>query len=132
MGPISKYLAVTASLLSLTEAWGPFDQVGNWGRPSCSSVSPQVTVSSQTTTCGYAGGPATATIDAGILHGTTTSLPAATATVNKFLGIPFAKNPPLRFGPPEKNEPFSTALNVSSFGPSCLQQFASQFHSPMG
>ena len=43
----------------------------------------------------------TATVDSGILIGTTTSLPAATASINKFLGVPFAQ-PPVRFAPPKK------------------------------
>jgi acetylcholinesterase len=34
------------------------------------------------------------TIDAGVVYGNTTLLPSATASVNKFLGIPFAKTPP--------------------------------------
>jgi hypothetical protein len=40
-------------------------------------------------------GPAV-TIDAGDVYGTTTLLPSATASVDKFLGIPFAKTRPVR------------------------------------
>ncbi|KAK6431437.1 hypothetical protein LTR95_012405 [Oleoguttula sp. CCFEE 5521] len=69
----------------------------------------------------YGGGGPTATIDAGILIGTTTSLPAATASVNKYLGIPFAK-PPIRFAPPEKPANFGT-INATAWRPACIQQF---------
>lgn len=71
----------------------------------------------------YPGGGPTATIDAGIVHGTTTSLPAATATVNKYLGIPFAASPPVRFSPPEKPQSWSTPMNATAFKPACIQQF---------
>lgn len=73
--------------------------------------------------CGYTGGGPTATIDAGVVIGTTTSLPAATATVNKFLGIPFAKSPPTRFAPPEKPAPFSAPIEAKQWSPACIQQF---------
>lgn len=70
-----------------------------YGRPhgysSANGVAPTARPS-----CGYPGGGPTATIDAGVVVGTTTSLPAATASVNKFLGVPFAQSPPERFAPP--------------------------------
>jgi hypothetical protein len=71
----------------------------------------------------YAGGGPTATIDAGIIHGTTTSLPAATASINKFLGVPFAKSPPTRFAQPESAEKFTGPINVTAWSPACIQQF---------
>lgn len=73
--------------------------------------------------CGYPGGGPTATIDAGVVIGTTTSLPGATATVNKFLGVPFAKSPPTRFAPPEKPAPFSSPIEAKQWSPACIQQF---------
>ncbi|CAD0027308.1 unnamed protein product, partial [Aureobasidium pullulans] len=42
----------------------------------------------------------TVRIENGLVLGTTTSVPAASATVNQFLGIPFAQSPPERFSPP--------------------------------
>lgn len=63
----------------------------------------------------------TATLDCGVVIGTTTSLPAATATVNKFLGIPFAQSPPQRFGMPQS--PGSCNINATAWKPACIQQF---------
>lgn len=71
----------------------------------------------------YLGGPATATIEAGIVHGTSTSMPAATASVNKFLGIPFAKSPPTRFAPPEPAGNSNQVINATAWKPACIQQF---------
>ncbi|KAK3707256.1 hypothetical protein LTR37_012257 [Vermiconidia calcicola] len=73
--------------------------------------------------CGYPGGGPTATIDAGVVIGTTTSLPAATASVNKFLGVPFAKSPPTRFAPPEAPGSFSEPIIAQEWSPACIQQF---------
>lgn len=73
--------------------------------------------------CGYQGGGPTATIDAGVVIGTTTSLPAATASVNKFLGIPFAKSPPTRFAPPESPGTFTQPIIAKEWSPACIQQF---------
>lgn len=67
--------------------------------------------------------PATAVIDLGVVIGTTTSIPAATATVNKFLGIPFAQSPPERFSPPAPAKPFHGAYNATAWKPACIQQF---------
>lgn len=75
----------------------------------------------------YPGGGPTATIDAGVVHGTTTSLPAATATVNKYLGIPFAASPPVRFSPPQKPHSWSTPIDATAFKPACIQQFTCKF-----
>ena len=65
----------------------------------------------------------TATIDVGLVVGTTTSLPSATVSVNKFLGIPFAVSPPRRFEPPEPAKNFSRPLNATQWSHSCMQQF---------
>ena len=76
-----------------------------------------------TASCGYHGGGPTATIDAGVVIGTTTSLPAATASVNNYLGIPFAKSPPTRFAPPESPGSFSAPINATAWSAACIQQF---------
>lgn len=72
----------------------------------------------------YSGGGPTVTIGAGVVQGTTTSLPAATAFVNKYLGIPFAQSPPLRFAPPEQLQASGQTINATAFKPACIQQFA--------
>jgi hypothetical protein len=74
----------------------------------------------------------TATIDAGVVHGMSTSLPAGLGPVNKFLGIPFAQSPPQRFSPPSNVKSFSKALNATEFKPACIQQFACElWHGPL-
>ena len=65
----------------------------------------------------------TVVLHSGIVIGTTTSVLSATATVNKFLGIPFAASPPQRFSPPSKVAPWHKPLNASAFKPACIQQF---------
>ncbi|GAB7359762.1 hypothetical protein MBLNU230_g6933t1 [Neophaeotheca triangularis] len=72
--------------------------------------------------CGYPGGGPTAVVDAGTLVGTSTSLPAATASVNKFLGVPFAVSPPERFSPPQPAAPYGT-IDATQFSAACIQQF---------
>ncbi|QIW96620.1 hypothetical protein AMS68_002138 [Peltaster fructicola] len=128
---------VLAALLA-TAPLARADWAGNWDnwwhRPSSTACSTAVqttqTAASQagsqtaSQTCGYAGGAPTVTISAGVLHGTTTSLPAATATVNQFLGVPFAQSPPLRFAPAVKANSSSRVINATAFSPSCPQQFA--------
>ncbi|KAK4555192.1 hypothetical protein LTR86_007488 [Recurvomyces mirabilis] len=74
-------------------------------------------------TCGYPGGGPTATIDAGVVVGTTTSLPAATASINKFLGVPFAKSPPTRFAPPQSPGTLKSPIKATAWSPACIQQF---------
>ena len=64
----------------------------------------------------------TATIDSGVVVGTTTSLPFSSNTVNKFLGIPFAE-PPVRFSPPQPVEPWQSTYDASEYKPACIQQF---------
>ena len=99
---------IAATALSFTTgvfAWGPPHYPG----PSAS--------------CGYSGGGPTVIIDAGMVIGTTTSLPAATATVNKFLGVPFAKSPPERFAPPQSPGTFKQPIVAKEWSPACIQQF---------
>lgn len=64
----------------------------------------------------------TAALDSGPVVGQTTTLPAAIAPVNKFLGIPYAAKPE-RFSRPKKPEPWTEPLDASEFGPSCPQLF---------
>jgi acetylcholinesterase len=69
----------------------------------------------------------TALIAEGLVVGKTTSLPAATATINEFLGIPFAKSPPKRFSLPEPPSRFRGELDASKFSDACTQQFNCKF-----
>lgn len=62
-------------------------------------------------------------LPSGPIIGTTTSLPSATATVNKFLGIPFAQSPPERFSPPQDASRWRIPLNATAVKPACIQQF---------
>ena len=64
------------------------------------------------------------TLEIGTVAGVTTSLPSATAAVNKFLGVPFAKTPPERFTPPSPPDLLTGTLNANAFKPACIQQFA--------
>lgn len=70
----------------------------------------------------------TAVIDSGPIFGTTTSLPGASATVNKFLGIEFAQSPPERFTPPKRPQRSTAARNATQFTASCTQQFVCKYH----
>ncbi|KAF4549769.1 Carboxylesterase-like protein 5 [Elsinoe fawcettii] len=65
----------------------------------------------------------TATIDSGVLIGVKTTLPTATAAVNKFLGVPFAQSPPERFSPPVREGPYGSPRNATQFSAACVQQF---------
>jgi hypothetical protein len=65
----------------------------------------------------------TATINAGLVVGKTTSLPNALGLVNQFLGVPFA-SPPERFSPPKPPAArFEHPLNATAWKPACIQQF---------
>ncbi|KAF9877249.1 hypothetical protein CkaCkLH20_05515 [Colletotrichum karsti] len=64
----------------------------------------------------------TATISGGVIQGISTNLPNGTATVNKFLGIPYAA-PPTRFSRAEPPKPWMEFLHTTEFGPACLQNF---------
>ncbi|KAF4970859.1 hypothetical protein FSARC_2225 [Fusarium sarcochroum] len=64
----------------------------------------------------------TAALDSGPIVGLTTSLPAGTAPVNKFLGIPYAAKPE-RFSRAKKPKPWTKSFNASEFGASCRQLF---------
>ncbi|KAE8383446.1 Carboxylesterase [Aspergillus bertholletiae] len=64
----------------------------------------------------------TVTIDAGVVAGTTTSIPSATIAVNQFLGIPFGA-PPQRFSPPQRPAPWTSVYDATKYQPDCIQQF---------
>lgn len=68
----------------------------------------------------------TVTIASGVVVGTATRVsnqPTVTGLANAYLGIPFAKSPPLRFAPPEAPEPWTTPLVAQTEPAACLQQF---------
>ncbi|KND91816.1 Lipase 4 [Tolypocladium ophioglossoides CBS 100239] len=62
----------------------------------------------------------TATIDSGPIYGAATNLPGAIGPVNKFLGIPYAA-PPERFHLSKRPKPWTSPMNTTVFGPSCIQ-----------
>lgn len=68
-------------------------------------------------------------LPSGPVIGTTTSLPSATVTVNKFLGVPFAQSPPERFSPPQDPAAWGwrAPLNATEFKPACIQQFVCEY-----
>lgn len=66
----------------------------------------------------------TATVDSGVIIGTTTSLPGSAETVHKYLGVPFASSPPQRFRPPQKPQTWNTSLEATVIKPACLQLFS--------
>ena len=66
----------------------------------------------------------TVTLASGVLVGTITALPTATATVNQFLGVPYAKSPPERFTLPVDPEPWSAPLAAMAVKPACIQQWS--------
>lgn len=86
------------------------------------------TAFAQSSSSSTAGLP-TATVANGVVVGTTTVVATATATVNKFLGIPYAQ-PPVRFEKPVAAENWSTPKNVSAFQAACLQQFVGKSFVP--
>ena len=65
----------------------------------------------------------TVTLASGVIFGTATSLPSATASVNKFLGVKYAVSPPERFSPPTPVQPFSEPYDATETKASCIQQF---------
>ncbi|KAL6835618.1 alpha/beta-hydrolase [Trichoderma sp. SZMC 28015] len=67
----------------------------------------------------------TATIDSGVIIGVATSLSEGRLPINKFLGVPFAASP-VRFQPPATPKPWTRPMDVSNYGPACVQQLAAQ------
>lgn len=65
----------------------------------------------------------TATIDSGVIIGTTTTVPLATSTVHKFLNVPFA-SPPERFRPPQPPQPWTAPYNATiKYNIACYQNY---------
>ena len=64
----------------------------------------------------------TAIIGPGRIIGTTTVLPSSTATVNKFLSIPYAVTPPKRFQLPERLTRYDAPVNATQLPHLCIQQ----------
>ncbi|KAK1848853.1 para-nitrobenzyl esterase [Colletotrichum chrysophilum] len=64
----------------------------------------------------------TVTISSGAVRGISTNIGDGVATVNKFLGIPYATTP-ARFSRPESPEPWTEPLDATEFGPACYQNF---------
>lgn len=68
----------------------------------------------------------TATLDAGVVVGTTTAFDSSSTTVNKFLGVPFAA-PPKRFELAGNPEPWTQPLDTKIASAACVQQFRCTF-----
>lgn len=73
-------------------------------------------------TSGYGGSAATATIDSGVIIGLATTPPGGNSPIERYLGVPFAAKP-VRFEPPVNPAPWSSPLDASSYGPACIQEF---------
>src|SRR4051812_18102620 len=117
MPPSAPILSLFATLLSTTHA---FPATHTQARA-------RVPHTSNTAAAWLAHATPTISIDAGALAGTTTSLPAATASAIKFLGVPFARSPPVRFAPAEKPVEWGSggrAKPARRWRDGCMQQFA--------
>lgn len=68
-------------------------------------------------------------IDSGEVVGAAAQVPEASATVNRFLGIPFAASPPERFSSPKSPAPWQEPLQATAFKPACVQQFTDSEYS---
>lgn len=113
--------AAASSSATLTESAAAASSSAALSGTSRASGSSSVTTSAVAVTASTLA--ATATLPSGVVIGTTTNLPSATAAVNKFLGIPFAQSPPLRFGKPVSPAAWSTPLLAQAWKPACIQQF---------
>lgn len=69
------------------------------------------------------------TVDTGPLTGTTTTFASSTATVNKFLGIPFGSIPE-RFEPAVAAPTWTGTFDATSYKTFCVQEFASNAADP--
>lgn len=70
----------------------------------------------------------TVSIASGTIIGTVTRVsnqPSVTGLANAYLGIPFARSPPVRFAPPEPPKKWTKPLKAQTLPPACLQQFSS-------
>lgn len=61
-----------------------------------------------------------ATLDAGVIVGTTKTPLGSRVTVNQFLGVPYAAKP-VRFGMPEPPTKWKYPLETTKQAPSCYQ-----------
>jgi carboxylesterase type B len=73
-------------------------------------------------------GSPTATVDSGVVVGTSTTLLSTTAVVHKYLGIPFADSPPGRFRPPVVPRKWTSPLDATKYKPACIQQFGNELN----
>lgn len=64
----------------------------------------------------------TATADNGVFVGVATAVPGGQQTVNRYLGIPYAVTPPVRFSPAVKAPASSSTRSAANYAPACLQQ----------
>ncbi|PLB48413.1 Carboxylesterase [Aspergillus steynii IBT 23096] len=64
----------------------------------------------------------TVVVPQGTIIGTATTLPSATAAINKFLGIPYAISPPERFEPPEPVEESDDTITATQWRNKCFEQ----------
>jgi hypothetical protein len=105
MPSISSTGRLVASLFSLWlfKANAAPQGVANGGSYSSSAVSPTVTIPS------------------GVIVGT------SAASVNAYLGIPFAQSPPERFSPPVPAPAWTSPLQAQQIKPACIQQFMGQY-----
>lgn len=62
-----------------------------------------------------------ATLEAGVIVGTTSTAPGSTVIVDQFLGVPFAAKP-IRFGMPKPPCKWTNPLKTTKQAPSCFQQ----------
>lgn len=63
----------------------------------------------------------TASIDSGVIIGTTTTIPSSNVVVEKYLGVPFADSP-TRFEPPNPVKPWPAPYKATKWGPGCIQE----------
>lgn len=68
----------------------------------------------------------TVTLKSGVVIGTTTRLPGATASVDKYIGVPFAEPPTgtLRFASPVPHASWTAPVKATQTKPGCLSFFA--------
>ncbi|KAF5532231.1 para-nitrobenzyl esterase [Fusarium mexicanum] len=60
-------------------------------------------------------------LEQGTIVGTATIVNAASPTVHKFLGVPFAESPPKRFAPPEPVKKSQDTILARKWSPKCIE-----------
>ncbi|KAF5673553.1 para-nitrobenzyl esterase [Fusarium circinatum] len=63
-------------------------------------------------------------LEQGTIVGTATIVNAASPTVHKFLGVPFAESPPKRFAPPEPVKKSKDKILAQKWSPKCIENAA--------